>query len=256
VTRYACSAPSSATATAAVSSKSATTTSTPAGSLLRSASVRTMARTGAPRSASASTVARPLFPVAPVTRIGPACKRLGVSGPALYRYFASRDDLLTELVIDAYHDLANALTAATSRLPNDNPRGRFGALARAYRRWALAEPHRYRLLFGPPLPGYEAHAQRLVEASRAAMNLLLEVLRGFAADVAEPAEPLGSELTAWARQHDARIDAATALHAVLIWSQLHGIVSLEIAGNFASMSIDADQLFEAQLAAITATLAG
>src|SRR5216684_2481572 len=88
-------------------------------------------------------------------------KQLGVSGPALYRYFASRDDLLTELVIDAYHDLANSLKAATSRVPNDNPRGRFETLARAYRRWALAEPHRYRLLFGPPLPGFEAHAQRL-----------------------------------------------------------------------------------------------
>jgi AcrR family transcriptional regulator len=180
-------------------------------------------------------------------------KQLGVSGPALYRYFASRDDLLTELVIDAYHDLANALTAATNQVPDDHPRGRLEALARAYRRWALAEPHRYRLLFGPPLPGYEAHAQRLVEASRAAMNLLLEVLRGFAAGAAEPPGPLASELTAWAQHHHFRTDAATALHAVLIWSQLHGIVSLEIAGNFASMSIDADQLFEIQLAAITAT---
>ena len=181
-------------------------------------------------------------------------KQLGVSGPALYRYFASRDDLLTELVIDAYHDLANALTAATSRVPYENPRGRFEALARAYRRWALAEPHRYRLLFGPPLPGYEAHAQRLVEASWAAMNLLLEVLRGFVIGAAEPSGPFAAELTAWARQHDSGIDAATALRAVLIWSQLHGIVSLEIAGNFASMSIDADQLFETQLTAILATL--
>ena len=181
-------------------------------------------------------------------------KQLGVSGPALYRYFASRDDLLTELVIDAYHDLANALTAATSQVPNNNPRGRFEALARAYRRWALTEPHRYRLLYGPPLPGYEAHAQRLVEASWAAMNLLLEVLRGFVADGAEPSGPLASELTAWAQPHDSRVDAATALRAVLIWSQLHGIVSLEIAGNFASMSIDADQLFETQLTAILATL--
>jgi len=181
-------------------------------------------------------------------------KQLGVSGPALYRYFASRDDLLTELVIDAYHDLAKALTAATSHVPDDRPRGRFEALARAYRRWALAEPHRYRLLFGPPLPGYEAHAQRLVEASWAAMNLLLEVLRGFAAGAAEPSGPLASELTAWAQQGNQRVDPGTALHAILIWSQLHGIVSLEIAGNFASMSIDADQLFEIQLAAITATL--
>ena len=181
-------------------------------------------------------------------------KQLGVSGPALYRYFASRDDLLTELVIDAYHDLAKALTAATSHVPDDRPRGRFEALARAYRRWALAEPHRYRLLFGPPLPGYEAHAQRLVEASWAAMNLLLEVLRGFAAGAAEPSGPLASELTAWAQQGNQRVDPGTALHAILIWSQLHGIVSLEIAGNFASMSIDADQLFEIQLTAITAKL--
>ena len=51
---------------------------------------------------------------------------------------ASRDELLTELVIDAYHDLAKALTAATSRVPDDHPRGRLAALARAYRRWALA----------------------------------------------------------------------------------------------------------------------
>ena len=181
-------------------------------------------------------------------------KQLGVSGPALYRYFASRDDLLTELVIDAYHDLANALAAATSHAPDDHPRNRFEALARAYRRWARAEPHRYRLLFGPPLPGYEAHARRLVAASWAAMDLLLDVLRGFTAGAAEPSGPLAAELTAWAHHHDSGIDAATALRAVLVWSQLHGIVSLEIAGSFASMSIDADQLFEIQLSAITATL--
>ena len=181
-------------------------------------------------------------------------KQLGVSGPALYRYFASRDDLLTELVIDTYHDLANALEAATSHVPDANPPGRFEALARAYRCWAVAEPHRYRLLFGPPLPGYEAHAQRLVEASWAAMNLLLGALRGFAASAGEPAGPLAAELTAWADRHGFRIDAATALRAVLIWSQLHGIVSLEIAGNFASMDIDADQLFETQLTAILTTL--
>jgi AcrR family transcriptional regulator len=181
-------------------------------------------------------------------------KQLGVSGPALYRYFASRDDLLTELVIDAYRDLANSLAAATSQAPDANPRGRFEALARAYRRWALAEPHRYRLLFGPPLPGYEAHAQRLVEASRVAMHLLLGVLREFEVAAKLP-QRLAAELTAWAQQHNQCVEPGTALHAVLIWSQLHGIVTLEIAGNFASMGIDADQLFEIQLTAITATLA-
>jgi AcrR family transcriptional regulator len=181
-------------------------------------------------------------------------KQLGVSGPALYRYFASRDDLLTELVIDAYHDLATALTVATSQAPHDNPPGRFEALAHAYRRFALAEPHRYRLLFGPPLPGYEAHALRLIEASWAAMHLLLDVLGDLGPGPAKLPEPLAAELKAWAQQHNQRINLGTALQAVLIWSQLHGIVSLEIAGNFASMGIDADQLFEIQLTAIMRTL--
>src|SRR4051812_44552557 len=84
-------------------------------------------------------------------------KQLGVSGPALYRYFASRDELLTELGIDASHDLADARRAAAGQAPSQEPRARLEALARSYRSWALAQPHRYRLLYGPPLPGYDAH---------------------------------------------------------------------------------------------------
>ena len=180
-------------------------------------------------------------------------KQLGVSGPALYRYFASRDELLTELVIDAYHDLAHALTDAARHAPGLHPRARLEDIARAYRSWALAQPHRYRLLFGPPLPGYNAHAQRLVEAAQASMNVLLGVLRQLGDRTGNPpAEPLASQLLALARTYGPDVDAAIALRAINIWSRLHGLVSLEIAGNFASMGIDAGQIFEAQLATLTA----
>jgi len=180
-------------------------------------------------------------------------KQLGVSGPALYRYFASRDELLTELAIDAYRDLADALSAAAPDAPDPGPRARLEAIARAYRSWALAQPHRYRLLFGPPLPGYDAHAQRLVQASHAAMAVLVEVLGELGDPVAPaPGPPLASQLTAWARQHDLEAEPATALRALLVWSWLHGFVSLEIAGNYASMGIDPDQVFEIELATLTA----
>src|SRR5512132_3514903 len=143
-------------------------------------------------------------------------KQLGVSGPALYRYFASRDELLTELIIDAYHDLADALTDAARHAPSTQPRAQLEDIARAYRSWALAQPHRYRLLFGPPLPGYDAHAHRLVEAAQAAMNLLLGVLRELGDHTAAPpSQPLASQLSAWAQPHNPGIDPATALHAVL-----------------------------------------
>jgi Tetracyclin repressor-like, C-terminal domain len=122
---------------------------------------------------------------------------------------------------------------------------------RAYRSWALGQPHRYRLLFGPPLPGYDAHAQRLVDASQAAMKLLVASLRELGAHpVTPPGPPLAAELSASAQAHSPGLDPAAALRAVLVWSRLHGFVTLEIAGNFASMGIDPDRLFEIQLATL------
>jgi AcrR family transcriptional regulator len=178
---------------------------------------------------------------------------LGVSGPALYRYFASRDELLTELVIDAYHDMAETLCNAVGDDASREPLARLEVLARAYRSWALAQPHRYRLLFGPPLPAYDAHSQRLVDAAQAAMNLLLDVLRELGQPTTTPpSQALASQLSAWAQPHRPGIDPTAALRAVLVWSRLHGLVSLELAGNFASMGIDPSEVFEIQVATLTA----
>jgi AcrR family transcriptional regulator len=132
-------------------------------------------------------------------------RELGVSGPALYRYFRNRDALLTELVLDAYNDLAEALGGAES-------------LPEAYRAWALAQPYRYRLLFAAPLPGYDAHQPALVAAAQRSMELLLKL---------EPDRE----------------------RAVTLWSRMHGHVSLEIEGNFASMGLDPERLYAATLSA-------
>ena len=175
-------------------------------------------------------------------------KQLGVSGPALYRYFASRDELLTELAIDAYRDLAGALAAASRA--GQGPGTRLAAAARAYRSWALEQPHRYRLLFGPPLPGYDAHAQPLIDAAQAAMNVLLGTLGEAGEQATAPPEPLASQLAAWAGPYDHLAGPAVALGAILAWSRLHGFVSLEIAGNYASMGLDPARLFELELAAL------
>jgi AcrR family transcriptional regulator len=139
----------------------------------------------------------------PAVALNAIARELGVSGPALYRYFRNRDALLTELVLDAYNDLAEALASSKS-------------LTAAYRAWALAQPHRYRLLFAAPLPGYDAHQPELVAAAQRSMDLLLEV---------EPDRE----------------------RAVTLWSRMHGHVSLEIEGNFASMGLDPEALYAATL---------
>ena len=85
------------------------------------------------------------------------------------------------------------------------------------------------------------------------MAVLIDVLRNLGDPAAlPPGPPLASQLSGWAHQHSLEADPATALRAVLAWSRLHGFVSLEISGNFASMSIDPDQVFEIQLATLTA----
>ena len=188
-------------------------------------------------------------------------KELGVSGPALYRYFASRDALLEELVADAYRDLAAAVAAASGAgeprgagaRATPSPADRFRAFARAYRGWAVAAPHRYRLLYAPPLPGLDAHAEPIVDAAQEVMDVLLALL----AELDRPALPprpraLDRQLAAWSRDRAAGAGEATALRAVLVWSRLHGLVSLELGGSFASMGLDAERLFEVELAALLA----
>ncbi|MER5228252.1 TetR/AcrR family transcriptional regulator [Streptomyces flaveus] len=160
-------------------------------------------------------------------------KELGMAGPGLYRYFANRDTLLTELVIDAYRDLSTAVAtppAGGQGSPGDAD-ARLAGFVAAYRGWAVAEPHRYRLLYRAPLPGYDAHSANLVEAAQRAMDILLGVLNDLMS------------------KRDAETDPASdaASLAILLWARLHGLVSLEIEGNFSSMAINPAPLYELEV---------
>lgn len=190
-----------------------------------------------------------------LTRIA---KDMGLSGPALYRYFAGRDDLLGELIRDAYDEVARTMEGVDAR-PADGARATLHALADAYRSWAVAQPHRYLLIQGTPVPGYAAPPDTLLRA-RAVLGPFLKV---FAAGVAgEALRPVVDEMAAWAREDDGVADwlaqhtglalddaaAATALAGtVLAWSQLHGTVGLEASGQYAGMGHQAQTLLTAQI---------
>ncbi|MEV8035325.1 TetR/AcrR family transcriptional regulator [Streptomyces sp. NPDC086182] len=174
-------------------------------------------------------------------------KQLGMTGPALYRYFANRDSLLTDLVVDAYGDLASALSRAAEACTDDAVT-RLTELGRAYRAWALAEPHRYRLLFRAPLQGYDAQSASLVEASQPAMNVLLEAVTALAEPDARVPEGAAAQFREWQQRHGFEgVPEAVAARSTMLWAHLHGIVALEIEGNFASMGIDPSFLYEAEV---------
>src|SRR5579859_2435714 len=81
-------------------------------------------------------------------------RELGVVSSAVYRYFASRDELLTALIIDAYNELGAAAETAEAAVSRRDLAGRWIALGRGIRGWAVANPHEYALLYGSPVPGY------------------------------------------------------------------------------------------------------
>ncbi|RZQ61940.1 TetR/AcrR family transcriptional regulator [Amycolatopsis suaedae] len=169
-------------------------------------------------------------------------KQVGMSGPALYHYYASRDELITELIRDAYRSLADALKAAADEGAD------LAGMARAMRRWALADPHRYHLIYGTPVPGYHA-PDDTVATSREIMDMLLAA----GPEIAAAAPTAFDEHLAGRMLAGKREPAPAALRRGLtFWTRLHGVLSLELAGHFDGMDFDPECLFEAEVESLLA----
>ncbi|WP_030732353.1 TetR/AcrR family transcriptional regulator [Streptomyces sp. NRRL S-237] len=180
-------------------------------------------------------------------------KQMGMSGPALYRYFANRDELITELIRDAYRSLADAFIAAAAAVADDGAdagagRPDLAGLAHVLRRWALADPHRYFLIYGTPVPGYHAPADITAIASEL-MSVLLDACAVPAAEPHAVEDHLATH-RAWAGSHPDAPPAALR-QALAFWSRLHGVLSLELAGHFTGMGVDPALLFQAEVDALT-----
>src|SRR3712207_1540269 len=101
---------------------------------------------------------------------------MGMTPPALYRYYADRDELLTDLIADTYAHLGEAISEAREKVDEGDIGRRWLAAAVAYREWARREPHRFALILGMPVPGYSAPDEgATTEAAKAAMGELAEL---------------------------------------------------------------------------------
>jgi AcrR family transcriptional regulator len=178
-------------------------------------------------------------------------KELGMSGPALYRYFAGRDELLTELISDGYHDLADVVEAAGEAVADAQPAERIRTLARAYREWALAQPHRYLLLFGTPVPGYAAPAHT-IEAATRTLQAFLEPIAAL--DPAPRAPALEGQFAAGLADRNPEHPWSGPVLRIGVsgWTRMHGVVSLEVEGHFGPMGFDPGLLFEAEIESLIA----
>jgi AcrR family transcriptional regulator len=179
-------------------------------------------------------------------------KAMGMSGPGMYRYFASRDELLATLVTESYEDLAQALEAAATAARDAPPEARLRTAMNAYRDWARSSPHRYRLVFGSTYGSGELDPERIIPAAARSMAVVLTDLAGL--DPTTPAPTVNNPALrrAVARWGKVRAggqisDPGVLLLGLLAWSRMHGIVSLEIEGFYEQVGVDPDLLYEAEI---------
>jgi AcrR family transcriptional regulator len=189
---------------------------------------------------------------------------LGMVSSAVYRYVANRDELLTLLVLDAYTELGDAVDATLASVPRAAWERKLLLVAEAVREWALREPARYALLYGSPVPGYEAPEVTVEPGTRVIRLLVGLVSEGVAVgEIRNGPSPtplsraLRADLTRVRSELGVDVDQAVLARAVLLWSALFGAVSLEVFGQFGEDTfLEPGLLFEHQMRLAIATLRG
>jgi AcrR family transcriptional regulator len=185
---------------------------------------------------------------APQLSLRAVARALGMVSSALYRYFPSRDDLLTALIIDAYDSLGESAEAAVAAA-GAGSRARWRACCHAVRDWARARPHEYALIYGSPVPGYRAPKETVVPATRVAVAISGVLAQSWAAAPrpALAAEPLPGHLADQAgrvaREIAPGVPDPVMARGLVAFTQLFGMVSFELFGQFANVLEPADDFF-------------
>lgn len=193
---------------------------------------------------------------------------VGMVSSAVYRYFASRDELLTALLIAAYDELGEAAEAADDAVADrDDLAARWRETCRAVRAWALANPHDYALLYGSPVTGYAAPQDTIEPATRVVRRLVAIIVRAHDAGRALPTPPgaaagFGDAITSATEAinhfgiETSATDVPTELvgRTLMAWTNLFGTISFELWGHLVGSVDDADAYFDGVVARLWADL--
>jgi len=188
--------------------------------------------------------------------VGPAqlslraiAREIGVVSSAIYRYVASRDELITRLIMDSFTTLADTIAQACAQAKAE-PTVQFSTWAQTLRSWALEHPYDWALIYGIPIPGYAAPIDTIEPARRVNDPVLAlygrlqpDLHAGPTIDAAEAAlDPLRSMLEQHYAAGPGTFGVATAM--LMAWSSIHGFISLELGGHFQGSTTDTDVVFQ------------
>ncbi|MFE3170191.1 TetR/AcrR family transcriptional regulator [Amycolatopsis sp. NPDC059090] len=189
-------------------------------------------------------------------------REMGMTAGALYGYYATRDDLVNALIAEIYSALADKEEAARDAVSEDDPEGRVLAVGEAFRTWAVGHPEEFQLIYGDPLPGYQAPEGG---AAADAEHRACAVLTGLVADAwPQASKRLSDDGYDWAdfdpgfaaviRGEFPDLPPAAVALAMRVWGRMHGLVALEVYGHLRPQVLDPGRLYRAELLDLTKTL--
>lgn len=176
-------------------------------------------------------------------------RELGLASSAIYRYFGSRDELLTALLIDAYNDVADAAETAAeqSHRAGTGHRDTWIAVWSAVRGWSLKNRHQFALLYGTPVPGYAAPAETTTAASRTPI-VLADILTA-AVTAGDLKRGIAFEVPPSAIEQDVLLSVHPELQMAQVggliaaWAQMIGTIGFELFGHFTGVVVDNDAFY-------------
>lgn len=180
---------------------------------------------------------------------------LDVTAPALYRYFASRDDLITALILDAYNAQADALQAEDALHHDADPATRLYAVLLRYRTWALEHPIDFQLIYGNPIPGYVAPEEATIAAARRNFEVVVAILQAAheTGQLHPPAAytnlppSIGSYLAHLAQRDGYPVAPHLLYIATAGWARIHGIIMLELFTHIQPVIGDTAAFYRAEV---------
>lgn len=182
-------------------------------------------------------------------------REMQVTAPALYRYFPSRDDLITELIMDAFNDIADTLDMIDKAQPPDAYASRVMAYALGYRNWALEHPTEYQLIYGNPIPGYVAPSELTTPTARRSYMIFADILNDALVAGKLHLQPEDFAIPESVVEHVKTFrelglpDFPPVILALSIggWAQLHGAILLELYGQLQYFTSDTEAFYQAQV---------
>ena len=197
---------------------------------------------------------------APALSLRAIARKLKITAPAIYNYFPSRDELVTALIVDAFTSLGDSQKQAIESIPASKPELRLSTLGLAYRDWAIQYEQRYQLIFGTPIPDYVGPDDVTMPPAAWALVPLIETLQALydtdklrVERLPKLTSALKSMLEAWRKfvsERGSDVHVEVLYVAYVIWSRVHGLVTLELGHQNPSPITDPGEIFRREIESI------